>query len=132
MTIMTYRCGPRSVDAVGLLRGVEPASNVSMMTIGEPQHGQGWTGSSIAIGTDRRVILVRLRPWFLHVLRQIDQLTHPRQRIGLGAASREQSVVADAMEALRQNVQHDRRMNSPGATVMVLYRAGPSPGSPYT
>jgi hypothetical protein len=28
------------VDAVGPLRGVEPASNISMMTIGEPQHGQ--------------------------------------------------------------------------------------------
>ena len=36
------------VDAVGLLRGVEPASNISMMTIGEPQHGQGWIGLSIA------------------------------------------------------------------------------------
>ena len=34
--------------AVGLLRGVEPASNISMMTIGEPQHGQGWIGLSIA------------------------------------------------------------------------------------
>ena len=36
------------VDAVGRLRGVEPASNISMMTIGEPQHGQGWIGLSIA------------------------------------------------------------------------------------
>ena len=36
------------VDAVGPLRGVEPASNISMMTIGEPQHGQGWIGLSIA------------------------------------------------------------------------------------
>src|SRR5947207_870387 len=34
--------------AVGLLRGLEPASNVSMMTIGEPQHGQGWIGLSAA------------------------------------------------------------------------------------
>ena len=36
------------VGAVDLLRGVEPASNISMMTIGEPQHGQGWIGLSIA------------------------------------------------------------------------------------
>ena len=36
------------VHAVGLLRGVEPASNISMMTIGEPQHGQGWIGLSIS------------------------------------------------------------------------------------
>ena len=34
--------------AVGLLRGVEPAWNISMTTIGEPQHGQGWIGLSIA------------------------------------------------------------------------------------
>jgi hypothetical protein len=33
---------------VGLLRGVQPASNSSMMSIGEPQHGQGWTGLSVA------------------------------------------------------------------------------------
>ena len=40
--------GTAVLDAIGPLRGVEPASNISMMTIGEPQHGQGWTGSTIA------------------------------------------------------------------------------------
>src|SRR5215831_2923985 len=59
------------------------------------------------LGTGRRVILVRLRLWFVHGPRKVDQLTDLRQRIGLGAAAREQSVVADAMEALRQNVQHE-------------------------
>jgi len=38
--------GTAILDAGGPLRGVEPASNVSMMTIGEPQHGQGWAGWS--------------------------------------------------------------------------------------
>jgi hypothetical protein len=33
---------------VGLLRGVEPAWNISMMTMRPPQHGQGWIGLSIA------------------------------------------------------------------------------------
>ena len=35
--------------AVGLLRGVWPASNVSMMTIAEPQHGQGCAGFAVAV-----------------------------------------------------------------------------------
>ena len=34
--------------AVGLLRGVQPASNISMMTMRPPQHGQGWIGLSDA------------------------------------------------------------------------------------
>jgi hypothetical protein len=33
---------------VGLLRGAQPASNVSMMTMRPPQHGQGWIGLSVA------------------------------------------------------------------------------------
>ena len=33
---------------VGLLRGVEPASNVSMMIMRPQQHGQGWIGLSVA------------------------------------------------------------------------------------
>jgi len=70
------------------------------------------------------LILIRLRPWFLHGHRQLDQFTRPRQRIGLGAAARQQSVVADAMEPFRQKVQHEA--HSPGATVIVLYRPGPA------
>ena len=46
--IMTRSIRTVVVDAVGLLRSVEPASNISMMTIGEPQQGQGWIGLSIA------------------------------------------------------------------------------------
>ena len=59
------------------------------------------------LGADGCVILVRRRPWLLHRRRQLDQLTRPRQRIGLGAAARQQSVVPDAMEPLGQNVQHE-------------------------
>ena len=33
---------------VGLLRGGQPASNSSMMTMRPPQHGQGWIGFSVA------------------------------------------------------------------------------------
>src|SRR5262245_39578553 len=43
-----------------------------------------------------------LSPWWRR-----DQLTRPRQRGGLGAASGEQAVVTDAMKAFGQHVQHE-------------------------
>ena len=36
-------------DARGRWRGVEPASNVSMITIDAPQHGQGCAGFAVAV-----------------------------------------------------------------------------------
>ena len=36
-----------------------------------------------------------------------DQLAGVRQRLGFGSAARQQAVMPDAMEALRQHVQHE-------------------------
>jgi hypothetical protein len=75
------------------------------------------------LGTSGRLTLLR-RPRWLWERRLGDQLASPGDRVGLGTAAGEQAVVPDAMEPLRQSMK--RRMNSPGATVMVLWRAGPS------
>src|ERR1700693_289334 len=54
-----------------------------------------------------------------------DQLAGVRQFLGLGATARQQAVVADAVKAFGKTWSMKRRMNSPGASVMVLERPGP-------
>src|SRR5206468_1357371 len=47
------------------------------------------------------------RPRWLWGRRLGDQLASPGDRVGLGTAAGEQAVVPDAMEPLRQDVQHE-------------------------
>jgi hypothetical protein len=77
-----------------------------------------WVGRLVcrrgAVGS---LLLVRC----LRRFRRSDQLTRPRDGLGLGAAG-EQTVVPAPVEPVWQDVEwmRKRRMNSPGLSVMVL------------
>ena len=55
----------------------------------------------------RRIGVCRLRCRLLDRCCCRDQLSCPRQRVRLGAAAGEQAVMADAMEAFRQDVEQE-------------------------
>src|SRR5262245_28791945 len=73
------------------------------------------TGTAAGAGMDRLVrrvgvggCLILGRWWqLLCRRRQLDQLARPGDGVGLGATAGQQSVVPDAMEPLRQHVQHE-------------------------
>src|SRR6185369_4279132 len=58
------------------------------------------------LGTGCRLIHLRRPRWLWERLLG-DQLASPSDRVGLGTAAGEQAVVSDAMEPLRQHVQHE-------------------------
>src|ERR1051326_3584094 len=81
----------------GLCRGAAPRSNTSMMIMRPPQHGQGCeSGSSSWAGSGRLVL------W----LWRGEQLAGARDICGAGGAC-EQTIVADAVEAVRQHVDEE-------------------------
>jgi hypothetical protein len=96
-------------DAVGRCRGTQPASNVSMMIIRPPQHGQEW--SAVCHRYRCRLIQLRRPRWLWERLLG-DQLASPSDRVGLGTAAGEQAVVSDAMEPFGSTCSMKRRMNS--------------------
>ena len=87
--------------AVGRYRGVEPRSNVSMIIMRPPQHGHGWGGWSVAAALSGACCLCAVCAFC-----RSDQLTRPRDGLGLGAAG-EQTVVPDPVEPVWQDVDEE-------------------------
>src|SRR5258707_11212587 len=74
-----------------------------------------WTCRLVGIGSIG-IGRFALRLW------RSEQFADARDVVGAGGLG-QQAVVADAVEALRQDVNEDRRMNSSVASVICLYRS---------
>ena len=90
-----------AVDAAGRVRGEQPRSNVSMTIMRPRQHGHG-CASGLGSASSARAVIAGLGLCRRHV----EQSRASGDVVGACAAG-EQAVVADAVEAVRQDVDQE-------------------------
>jgi hypothetical protein len=88
-------------DAAGRWRGEEPRSNLSMMTMRPPQHGHGCAGGLGSLASAQLVSAVS------DCAAGTASSSRARATLSAARAAGEQAIVADAVEAVRQDVDQE-------------------------